>query len=64
MSDAAFTWERRAVFDASWLMLGGTHQVEEPGSFFTVSILGGSYVICRDLEGQLRAFHNVSVSNF
>lgn len=39
--------------------VGHVQQVEGAGDYFTGSLLGQGYVVCRDDEGQLRAFYNV-----
>lgn len=51
--------ERRAVFGASWLMVGRREVVEKPGSFLTADVAGEPILVVRDLDGQLHAFANV-----
>lgn len=51
--------ERRRIFYRTWQLAGRLDQVAEPGSYFTLDLLGEPIIILRDLEGELRAFHNV-----
>jgi choline monooxygenase len=51
--------ERSKIFHRTWQLVGRAEQVQQPGSFFTAEVLGEPVVVVRDLEGQLRAFHNV-----
>src|SRR5437868_7955255 len=51
--------EREAVFAANWQWAGRLDQLAEPGSFFTMDLAGEPIVVVRDLEGTIRAFHNV-----
>ena len=51
--------EQRTVFAQSWLAVGRVNQVQEPGVYFTIEIADEPYVIVRDQEGTLRAFHDV-----
>jgi choline monooxygenase len=54
-----FDLERRAVFDASWQVVGRTEQVAEPGQFVTAEIAGTPVVAVRNDAGELGAFINV-----
>ena len=51
--------ERREVFEKSWIAVGRLDQVAEPGAYFTGDVAGNPYVVLRDEQGELRAFHNV-----
>lgn len=51
--------EKRAIFGQAWQHVGHLGPVQEPGSYFATEIAGQPIVVTRDLEGQLRAFHNV-----
>jgi len=58
--DAAFLErEREQVFNRSWQAVGRVDQVRRPGDYFTGCLLGEPYLVVRDGEGTLRAFHNV-----
>ena len=51
--------ERIRVFRDSWQAVGRGDQVAKPGDYFTGCILDLPYVVLRDQDGVLRAFHNV-----
>src|SRR4051794_24126405 len=51
--------ERRAVFGASWQLVGRTEQVAQPGHYLTGEIAGEPVVVVRGNDGRLRAFFNV-----
>ena len=53
--------EKEAVFRRSWLNLGRVEQLPRPGTYFTreLEFLGVSILVVRDLQGEIRAFHNV-----
>lgn len=51
--------ERSRVFQRSWQLAGHVRQLASLKSFFTGSIAGMPYIVCRDELGELRAFHNV-----
>lgn len=56
-----FRDEMEAVFRRSWLHVGRTIQIPEPGDYFTRELpgLGASVIICRGRDGEVRAFHNM-----
>ena len=54
-----FEIEREKVFAASWVVVGFTSQVEEPGQVIVAEVAGRSIIVSRDRQGELRAFHNV-----
>ncbi|KAI3786953.1 hypothetical protein L1987_41055 [Smallanthus sonchifolius] len=47
------------VFFRGWQAVGCTEQVQEANSFFTGRLGNVEYVVCRDENGEFRAFHNV-----
>ena len=51
--------ERRHVFGDSWLAVGRSDQVAEPGRYFTAEVAGDPLVVVRGEDGVLRGFHNV-----
>jgi choline monooxygenase len=51
--------ERERVFRRSWQAVGRTDQVSRPGDYFTGCLVDDPYVVLRDGDGTLRAFHNV-----
>ena len=51
--------ERERVFRRTWQAVGRLDQVPRPGDYFAGCIVDDPYVVVRDQEGSLRAFHNV-----
>ena len=53
--------EREAVFKQAWLNVGRVEDVADKGRYFTkeIEVANTSLIIVRDLEGQVRAFHNI-----
>ena len=51
--------ERARLFRRTWQAVGRLDQVPNPGDYFTGSLAGDPYVVVRDHDGTLRAFHNV-----
>ncbi len=51
--------ERERVFRRSWQAVGRLDQVSRPGDYFTGCVVDDPYVVLRDQDGTLRAFHNV-----
>ncbi|KAM3193085.1 hypothetical protein ACQJBY_069947 [Aegilops geniculata] len=47
------------VFLRGWQAVGHIGQVKNPNDFFTGSLGNVEFVICRDANGKLQAFHNV-----
>jgi choline monooxygenase len=47
------------VFAASWVPVCVTDELAEPGSFVVAELAGRSLIVCRNLDGELRAHHNV-----
>ena len=60
-TDADFhEFELAAVFDHSWLCVGRTDEVPEPGDFFTTTLHGGEKVIvARDKNDEVNVFSSV-----
>lgn len=54
-----FNDEKRAIFQASWICVGRSDQLVNPGDYFTGDLMGNPYVILLDENKKLRAFHNV-----
>lgn len=48
--------ELEGVFRCDWLCVGREDQLERPGDWFTVDVVGEPVVITRDEDGTLRAF--------
>jgi phenylpropionate dioxygenase-like ring-hydroxylating dioxygenase large terminal subunit len=53
--------ECEAIFKRSWLNVGRVEQLPRNGSYFTKELACArtSVVVVRDLDGQVRAFHNI-----
>ncbi len=54
-----YEFEKEAVFDHEWLCVGRESWLRKPGDYFTTSIIDEPLVVCRDLEGELRAMSAV-----
>lgn len=52
-------WERVRVFRRTWQAVGRIDQVKRPGDYFAGCLVDDPYVVLRDQDGTLRAFHNV-----
>lgn len=54
-----FEVERRAVFSRKWLLT--THKLRLPntGDYLQYDIAGFPFILCKDREGNINAFHNV-----
>jgi phenylpropionate dioxygenase-like ring-hydroxylating dioxygenase large terminal subunit len=61
VSPEFFELEREAIFKRSWLHVGRIDQLPRPGAFFTkeIAVARTSVVVIRDLDGRVRAFHNI-----
>jgi Rieske 2Fe-2S family protein len=53
--------ERQAIFTRAWLNVGRVEDLPRNGAFFTkeLEVAKTSIVVVRDLQGEVRAFHNV-----
>ncbi|KAI3929193.1 hypothetical protein MKX01_006429 [Papaver californicum] len=47
------------VFYRGWQAVGYTEQIKNPRDFFTGRLGSVQFVICRDTNGKIQAFHNV-----
>jgi len=57
--EALFTDEMRRIFcGKSWSYVGLAAEVPNPGSFLTTYVGNRSIIVCRNREGELRAFAN------
>jgi choline monooxygenase len=57
-SDAFFELERERVFGLSWVAVGCSAQVREPGDVLVTEVAGRSIFVVRGEDAQLRAFYN------
>ncbi|KAK9269209.1 hypothetical protein L1049_000979 [Liquidambar formosana] len=51
--------ELERVFYRGWQAIGYTEQIKDPHDFFTGRLGNVEYVVCRDDNGKIHAFHNV-----
>jgi Rieske 2Fe-2S family protein len=53
--------EREAIFKRAWLNVGRVEDLPRKGAYFTkeIEVANTSVIVVRDLEGQVRAFHNI-----
>ncbi|BBN06543.1 choline monooxygenase [Marchantia polymorpha subsp. ruderalis] len=54
-----FSLELEKVFERRWQAVGFAHQLQKPGDYFTGKVGRVTYVVCKDEQGTLRAYHNV-----
>ena len=61
VSPEVYELEREAIFKRAWLNVGRVEQVPRNGSYFTreLAVANTSLIIVRDMDGEIRAFHNV-----
>ncbi|PXW24531.1 UNVERIFIED_CONTAM: Rieske-like 2Fe-2S protein [Williamsia faeni] len=60
ISPEFYELEKQAVFKKAWLNVGRTEQLQGLGGYITKDLAAAdaSIVVVRDLDGQVRAFHN------
>ena len=59
-TDPAFLeLEKKKIFHRTWQLAGPASAVAAPGDYFAAEIAGEPIVVCRDANGNLRAFYNV-----
>ncbi|KAL6191794.1 hypothetical protein ACLB2K_038183 [Fragaria x ananassa] len=54
-----YAQELHSVFYRGWQAVGYTEQIKNAGDFFTGRLGNVEFVVCRDENGKLQAFHNV-----
>jgi choline monooxygenase len=54
-----FELEQQQVFAGAWVGVATTSELREPGDFVVVDVAGRSLIVCRNGDGELRAFDNV-----
>jgi glycine betaine catabolism A len=61
ISPEFYDLEREAIFKRTWLNVGRIELLPRNGSYFTkeIQVANTSVLIGRDMEGQVRAFHNI-----
>lgn len=58
-SDAFYEFEKEAVFNHEWLCIGREDWAQNPGDYFTTSIIGEPIIVSRDRQGILHAMSAV-----
>jgi Rieske 2Fe-2S family protein len=58
-SPEIFAEELERIFARSWICVGRTSRLAQPGDFFVKVVAGESLIFLRDRSGGLRAFFNV-----
>lgn len=56
---AVWAAERQAVFARSWLCIGHTQELPDPGDARTFEVAGWSLIVVRAADGALHGHHNV-----
>ena len=59
LSDDVLAWEREHIFARSWVCVGRSSLVSEPGARHAVDAAGEPVMLVRDDTGTLRGFFNV-----
>ncbi|KAK8358035.1 hypothetical protein V6Z11_A05G457700 [Gossypium hirsutum] len=54
-----YAFELDRVFYRGWQAVGYTEQIQEPRDFFSGRLGNVEFVVCRDDNGKIAAFHNV-----
>ncbi|KAJ5702731.1 Rieske iron-sulfur domain-containing protein [Penicillium malachiteum] len=58
-SPEMYELERRAIFSRRWLLMTHSSRVKETGDWLRYEIAGFNFIITRDRQGEINAFHNV-----
>lgn len=58
-SQQFFGVEKERVFATSWVAVGTTDQIVEPGQVILSEVAGSPVIVTRNKQGALRGFHNV-----
>ena len=58
-SEEIFQREIDTIFMREWLCVGRVEEFGKPGDYHAMRIAGEPLVVCRDRDGQLRAFRNL-----
>ncbi|RYO75802.1 hypothetical protein DL766_000187 [Monosporascus sp. MC13-8B] len=58
-SQEMYELERRAIFSRKWLLTTHKHRLSASGDWLRYDVAGFQFIICRDREGNINAFHNV-----
>lgn len=58
-SQQMYELERRAIFSRKWLLTTHKSRLTKPGDWLRYDVAGFQFVLCRDREGSINAFHNI-----
>ncbi|KAJ5712358.1 hypothetical protein N7493_008826 [Penicillium malachiteum] len=58
-SQEMYELERRAIFSRKWLLTTHTLRLAKTGDYLKYNIAGFPFIIVRDRDGNINAFHNV-----
>lgn len=58
-SPEMFELERRAIFSRKWLLTTHKLRLQKTGDWLRYSVAGYGFILVRDREGNVNAFHNV-----
>ncbi|KAJ8105645.1 hypothetical protein OPT61_g10051 [Boeremia exigua] len=58
-SEEMYQLERRAIFSRRWLLLTHKSRFAQPGDWLRYSCAGYDFVLIKDSQDEIRAFHNV-----
>jgi phenylpropionate dioxygenase-like ring-hydroxylating dioxygenase large terminal subunit len=58
-SPAMYELERRAMFSRRWLFMTHSSRVKNAGDWLRYSVAGYDFIITKDRQGNINAFHNV-----
>ncbi len=56
---AFYEFERRAIFSKHWLMTTHRLRLPEAGSYLRFELAGFDFILVKNKEGQIQAFHNI-----
>ncbi len=54
-----FAWEQAEIFGRTWVCLGRTQDLLQPGTVRAIALGGEEILLARDADGAVRAFSNV-----
>lgn len=58
-SREVYELERRAIFSRKWMFITHQSRLKEPGDFLRYNVAGYDFIIIKDRESNINAFHNV-----
>lgn len=59
LDEDIFQREMEEIFYKTWQFIGAVHDLPEPGSFFSATLIDQPVFAIRGKDGNIRAFHNV-----